>query len=165
MKYIELTKGKKTLVDDEDYEFINQHKWHLSSHGYAVRTTKTPSVAGKRHGKMIGMHRVILNTPSDMVVDHINGNKLDNRKSNLRNCTQAQNCQNQGLRRNNTSGYKGVHFHKQRINKWQARLHFTDENGKRKVKHLGFFDDPKEAGTAYNQAAQEQFGEFAKVNV
>jgi len=98
------------MVDDEDYEYINRWKWYIfkgTNTFYATRTL--PRVNGKHLN--INMHRVILQTPDGMYVDHINGNGLDNRGVNLRNCTRSQNQHNRGKSRNNTSGYKGVSWH------------------------------------------------------
>lgn len=83
MKRIELTRNKYTIVDDDDYEVLVPHKWYCSATGYAVRTNKA-----------IRMHRVVANAPSGLEVDHINGNRLDNRKSNLRIVTHKQNMRN-----------------------------------------------------------------------
>lgn len=154
MKTIKLTKGKVCLVDDEDFENLNQYKWHLCS-GYAAR-----SVGYKDNKHMLYMHRVILNiTNSKIYVDHKDSNKLNNTKSNLRTCTQSQNGANARTpSMKKTSKYKGVYFDKSR-KKWTARI---------KVKYIGKFlgryDTELEAAKAYNKAAFEIFGEFARLN-
>jgi hypothetical protein len=91
MKEIKLTKGKTAIVDDEDFDRLSQYKWQFAVIGYARRTVY---VKGKKGRQTLYMHRDILATPSDMFTDHINGNRLDNRKENLRVCTQAENNRN-----------------------------------------------------------------------
>jgi len=148
MKEIPLTQGKVTLVDDDDFEYLNQWKWYCSSNNYALRGAP----------KHIRMHRVIMRTPAGVFVDHINHNKLDNRKENLRNCTKAENCRNQLLFSSNTSGYKGVYFNKWN-NKWMAQLRCFGEH-----RHLGYFSNPEDAARAYDKEAIKKFGEFALLN-
>lgn len=157
MKLICLTQNKFTQVDDEDYDFLNQFKWcaikHRSGKYYAVR-------GGWIDGKMklIYMHRVIMNTPEWMLVDHIYHNGLDNRKSELRNCTHTQNQMNRRKQKNCSSKYFGVCWYK--INKeWGARIKI---NGKQK--HIGFFKTEVEAAKAYNIFAKKYLGEFANLN-
>src|SRR5260221_205877 len=97
------------IVDDEDYEYLNQWKWHLSSNGYAVRRPyiKGSEKTGQKH-TVVWMHRVINNTPAGRDTDHINRDRLDNRRSNLRTATFSQNSMNKGLSKSNTSGIKGI---------------------------------------------------------
>lgn len=149
MKEIKLTQGRFALVDDEDYEYLNQWRWYYSDSGYAVR--KPSSVR-------FFMHRVVINTPEGMFTDHINRNKLDNRRENLRICTRSQNCANVGILPSNTSGYKGVSFDS-REGKWRANIRV-----KGKKHSLGYFENIIEAVSAYNIAALEHFGEFAVLN-
>lgn len=114
MKAIELTQGKFALVDDEDFEYLNQFKWKYdSSIGYACRTLYPK---GKEY-----IHKVIHPTIGEFQTDHINRNKLDNRKSNLRTVTLIENLRNVGITKNNTSGFKGVSLRKDR-NMWEAYL-------------------------------------------
>jgi hypothetical protein len=152
-KQITLTKGFVTIVDEEDYDWLNQWKWHYSKvrdTGYAVRGDRISS--GKL--KIIRMHRLIVNPPVGMFIDHINGDRLDNRKCNLRICTNIQNSHNRKI--NNGRKYKGVCF--ERI-KWRA---YIDVN---KVRiHLGMFSSEIDAAKAYNEAAVKYFGEFARLN-
>lgn len=147
MKSIPLTKGLVALVDDEDFEFLNQYKWH-SSHGYAVRLKGTK---GDR------MHRVIMNAPSDMFVDHINGNRADNRRANLRVCTPGENGKNKTLFVTNKSGHRGVYWNK---NKWRAQICVN-----RKQIYLGRFDTLEDAAQAYKDAAIKHHGEFASLAI
>ena len=112
---------------------------------------------GKHKGYI--MHREIMHAKKGEYVDHINGNKNDNRKENLRIVTNQQNACNQGIRSNNTSGYKGVTWSKNK-NKWNAQI---TTNYKRKS--LGYFDCKHKAAQAYNNRAVELHGKFAKLNV
>lgn len=109
MKKIPLTQGKFALVDDEDYEWISQWKWYYH-YGYAIRRTEG-----------IRMHRVITNCPDNKIVDHINHNKLDNRRGNLRICDYSTNNHNVGRRKDNTSGVRGVTY-KESKKLWVVRL-------------------------------------------
>lgn len=156
-KEIPLSKGKVAIVDAADYEWLNQWKWSASENRsgtwYARRSLGTRD---EQHTLM--MHRAILNVQSKLHVDHINGNGLDNRRFNLRLCTPAQNQYNRGICANNTSGFKGVYWVKGH-EKWQAQIHV---NGKHY--HLGFFDTAEAAAYAYDTAALELHGEFAKLN-
>ncbi len=152
VKEIKLTKGKTTLVDDDDFEYLSQWQWYVNS-GYAARQMYVG--AGKQH--QILMHRVIANTPEGMFTDHINGNKLDNRKCNLRVVTRSQNCRNQGPRiQKISSQHKGVYWHK-RDRRWRATI-TTDE---RRI-WLGDFKTELEAANAYKEAARKYHGEFAR---
>jgi hypothetical protein len=152
MREIPLDKGFHAIVDDEDYEEVSKYHWWENS-GYAVRKIKTPS-----GWKVIRMHRWLmgLQTGDRREVDHINGNKLDNRRStNLRICTHAENMKNYGRPASNTSGFKGVNF-EPRWNRWRARIKV---NGKRIF--LGEFSTPEAAHEAYKQAAEKHHGEFS----
>ena len=104
------------------------------------------------------MHREIANTPDGYETDHIDGNKLNNTRANLRICTHAENHRNVGLRSTNTSGYKGVSFYK-RYNRWRARIWAND-----RLVFLGYFDSALEAACAYNNSAMLHYGEFAWLN-
>lgn len=159
MKKIELGgkwgKGKYALVDDEDYEFlISCGSWYGMMNGYAAHTFKYKGVAIAQT-----MHRAIMNPPSDMQIDHINHDKLDNRKSNLRVCTQSENNWNM-LPYKSKSGYKGVYKHHSNDN-WVAQI--TVPKGNRI--HLGSFTDIQEAAHMYNQFAEQMYGDFARLNV
>lgn len=152
-KQILLSKGKVTIVDDEEFDKLSQNKWYCSHYGYAVRTYRN----GKKRG-MYWMHRQIMNCPDNMEVDHINGNRLDNRKENLRLCSRLENCKNISTPITNNSGYKGVSLDKRR---GKFRAYITIEN---KQKWLGYFNTAKEAAVKYNEAAIEYYKEFAKLN-
>lgn len=154
MKQIPLTQGKFAIVDDDMFDYLSQWKWQCVSVGYAQR--RTGSILGKR--TWIYMHRQIMNAPKTLEVDHINGNKLDNRRENLRLCTRAQNRRNNNMQMNNVSGFKGVSWAK-RDQKWRAKIRVDG-----RTIHIGNFEDPKEAARAYDAKARELHGEFARTN-
>ena len=149
-----------SIVDDDDYEYLNMNQWHLfdqtkrkGTHTvYAVRYSR---VNGKR--KAIFMHREILLRANIKlnITDHINQNGLDNQKHNLRSCTQRENTLNQ---RTFFNKYKGVWYDKKR-GKWQAKIWLN-----RKGIHLGRFNTEIEAAVAYNAKAVEIYGEYACLN-
>lgn len=152
MKKLTLTKGKYTIVDDDDYEYLSKVKWKYHD-GYAIR-----NVSSKGTHRMEIMHRVIMSAPKGFVVDHINGDTMDNRKENLRLATVGQNAYNSKPQQGRSSKYKGVTFSK-RYQKWKAQI-----TARKSLKFLGYFADELEAARAYNKAAEELFGEFAWLN-
>ena len=149
-----LGRGKHALVDDEDYEWLSQYRWYLDYGGYALSYVKEN---GK--WKNVRMHRLIMNAPKDKEIDHKNTNKLDNQKYNLRLCSPTENCRNFPKRAKASSIFKGVSFYKRDSN-WSAQIHLP---GHKKV-HLGFFSKEELAARAYDTAAKELFGEFARLN-
>lgn len=153
MKTIPLTHGKFAIVDDEDFEMLNQHKWCLLGEGgYARRAINI----GKNRTSTMLMHRLIMGSVKGEEVDHINMDKLDNRRANLRKATSQQNRCNRPKPRNNKSGYKGVRWHK---GAWEA---YIGLNGK--FIHLGRFGGINDAALAYQAAAKKLHGEFARWN-
>jgi hypothetical protein len=154
MKEIILTRGLACIVDDGDYEWLSQFKWHATREGYASRGIQHPQDPGK--WSRISMHRTIvgLGHGDPRAVDHINRNRLDNRRSNLRICIQAENNRNTSLRKDNASGRKGVSLHKS--GKWQANIQV---NGN--FKYLGLFDNIDDAYQSYCDAAEKLHGTFA----
>jgi len=151
---VPLSQDKFAIIDVEDAEEIGKYNWHLNNHGYAVR--KSSAVFAKP--AMITMHRVINNTLEGFDTDHIDGNRINNIKSNLRSATRSQNMQNANKIKTNTSGYKGVGWHKS-TKKWQAQIQVSG-----KQMHLGYFNSASEAAKAYDRKAVEFFGEFARIN-
>ena len=144
MREIPLTQGKIALVDDEDFERVNQFKW------YAQKTTRrtwyaarhTPCISGKR--SIVYLHGYILDPPNGMVIDHINGDGLNNQRGNMRIVTQRQNLQNRHHPK--SSIYVGVYWNK-KSRKWQAQIQI-----KGKIKYLGLFDNEIAAAEAYTSA-------------
>lgn len=152
MKEIPLTQGKVALVDDEDYErLIAMGKWSINKEGYVFNAKFR-----------VLMHRFILNAhriKSRVEVDHMFGNKLDNRKSMIRLCSSQENSRNRGRQINNKSGFKGVVFEASR-NKFKAQIQI--EKGVKLT--IGRFNTIQEAARAYNAAAIKYHGEFANLN-
>lgn len=146
----------KLLVDDEDYEFISKFIWKQ------IKKRKDyDHVYSTHYGKIVRPHRLILNIEDpSILIDHINGNTLDNRKCNLRICTNQENSRNQGKRqdRQYTSKYKGVNWNKH-SKKWTARI----KTDKKRI-FIGYFTNEIEAAKAYDQAALEHHKEFANLN-
>lgn len=161
MKEIVLTHGRVALVDDEDFDTLNQWKWCLKAvnNPYAVRLKHLGMDGAKQLTTQLRMHRIVMSCPKGMDVDHINGDTLDNRKENLRICTHRQNCQNTKIRTGASSKYKGVMWDK-RSDKWLARIVI---NGKQK--RLGLFNCEIAAACMYNASAKKYFGEYARLNV
>ena len=162
MKEIKLTQGKVALVDDVDYDVLNQFKWFAHKGGddntyYAGRSIKING-----NYKQIWMHRIIMETPNNLQVDHIDHNGLNNQRSNLRNCTHHQNHMN--LINYGISKYRGVSYfadpigHK-RIKKIRATITLNN-----KIIYIGLFKTEEEAARAYDAKAKELFGEFANLN-
>lgn len=157
MKQIQLTQGRAVMVDDEDYEFLNQWKWYAlkptGNRNYYAARGVYDLITKKR--STLYMHKVLLDTKD--YVDHINRNTLDNQRKNLRSATPSQsrgNCSPKGV-----SKYMGVSWSKG-SQKWQATISY----GGRK-RHLGYFDKEEDAAMVYNEWAKEVYKEFANLNV
>ncbi len=154
VRQIPLTQGKVALIDDEDFERVNQYKWHAlrDSHGttwYARHVTPNPTRV------LLLMHRLIVNAPFGMEVDHVNGDGLDNRRANLRICTHSENVCNQ-RKTHGTSRYKGVSWHKD-TGKWQAQIKVNGRG-----MYLGCFTTEEEAHAAYCSASAKYHGGFGR---
>jgi len=162
---ITLTQGQYAVIDDEDFDKISAYIWRFNKSkmktGYACTFVplgrKGHKKGTRRKQVLLGMHNLITPPPSGLEVDHINGDGLDNRKINLRFATRSQQCMNRSAQ-HKSSQYKGVRLWKMR-KIWQARI---KTNG-REI-HLGYFHNEADAAKAYNAAAIEIFGEFAKLN-
>ena len=159
MKTINLTQGQVALVDDDDYDYLNQWKWRVVKSAYidnyyVIRWS--PMIKNKRH--QIYMHRFIMDTPKDMQVDHIDHNGLNNQKCNLRNCSIHENQCNKRASRKSTSKYIGVSFNKNR------KLFEVQISNHGKKKTLGFFKTEEQAAIIYDIAAKTYHGEFANLN-
>ena len=162
MKKIKLTQGKVAFVDDKDFEFLNQWKWHtnkIKGIWYAFRGIREPKIAKYVYGKVkrIAMHRVILQAKKGQYGDHKDGNGLNNQRYNIRTCTNSQNLRNSKKQKGTTSKYKGVSSYQE---KWQACIYI---NGK--SKWLGYFKTEIEAAIIYNITARRYYKDFANPNV
>lgn len=157
MKIIYTKKTKEEiLVDDEVYDYLNRFTWRIEGNKrhfrYALSYKRNSPVSYKQ----IKMHRCIMGVfDPAILVDHINGNTLDNRKENLRTCTRRENCRHRTkLAKNNTSGIHGVYWHTEK-KKWQAKIKVNYKH-----KHLGYFITKEDAGRARKEAEIKYFGEF-----
>jgi|WetSurMetagenome_2_1015567.scaffolds.fasta_scaffold284616_1 hypothetical protein len=149
---INLTQNKFAIIDENDFEKVNQFKWHFDGR-YASR-----NVPKYENNKSKGMHRFILNPSKGMEVDHKNLNSLDNRRSNLRIATRSQNMMNRDATRVSKTGVKGVSWNK-RDKRWVANLKLLS-----KTIYLGSFKDIESAKIAYNNGAKKYCGKFARLN-
>ena len=159
-KYIALTQDKLTIVDASDYDWLMKWVWRYHWTGYAVRTESLGDPSIKfRPRRMIHMHRRIMGEPEGLEIDHINGDRSDNRRVNLRIGTRTQNVQNSKKQSQPTSSkYKGVSW-SEAHGHWRSTIKL---NGK--AHYVGQFDSEVEAAKAYNLKAKELFGQWAKIN-
>ncbi len=161
MKEIQLTQGKIAFVDDEDYEYLNQFKWCADKARRTYYAFRNMKVDGRW---VVGtMHQFLIKQPKGMQIDHIDDNGLNNQKSNLRICTNQENHMKTKIQRTakgilKSSRFKGVSSVSDG-DRWRARIHY---NGKENF--LGRYDSEIDAAIAYNNAAKEMFGEFARLN-
>lgn len=149
MKKIKLSQNKFTIVDNEDYENLSMFKW------YAIKR-RDCFYAARKHCTIL-MHRVILNLGKRKMVDHKNGNGLDNRKTNLRICNYSQNSSNQKKQKNTSLKFKGIR--KERGSRFSAQIMI-----KGRFIHIGSFTNQIDAARAYDKAAEKYFGSYAKTN-
>jgi hypothetical protein len=155
MKTIPVLNGPDALVDDQDYELVSGFRWY-NNQGYAMTSWRIP---GTKKKKGMRMHRLILNPASNETIDHVNGNRRDNRRCNLRLCTIHQNNHSRGPSMFSRTGFKGV--------KWvAAKNKFRSEICVMyKRRHLGYFDTAEEAARRYDLEAINCLGQFAKLNL
>ena len=151
MKEIVLARGQKAIVDDIDYERLNSGLWYFKE-GYAARS----SPPGTEF-----LHHLVIYCPIGYEVDHMDGNKLNNTRGNLRAVAHNQNMYNMTKRYDNKSGYRGVCWHKQH-GKWYAVVNWTHEGEKKRMGKL--FKDPKEAALWWNDRAKEVYGHNFRPN-
>ena len=151
-----LTQGKVALVDEADYKALMRYKWRAQRDRFTFYAVRSVGKVGVEL-----MHRQILHVASDSTieVDHANRDGLDNRRANLRRCSKSQNHQNQQPRSDRKSRFKGTSRYVDRPGLWRARIVV---NGVRI--HLGCFQSEEEAAAAYDAAALQSYGEFARTN-
>lgn len=148
---------REVVMDAEDAHLLEGATLCITTRGYVQLHKKVTTGVYTHHT----LSRLILNAPIGRAVDHVSGNQLDNRKVNLRLCSLSENARNRRMERDSTSHFKGVRYANRTGKKrWNARIF---HNGARKC--LGYYATPQEAGAAYNAAAQELYGEFARINV
>jgi hypothetical protein len=152
--YIPLTKGQLAIVDLDDVPMLLDYTWCCLYS--STRNNYTARIYVFSSNTSTYMHRLLLGAKKGEQVDHINVDPLDNRRCNLRICSSTENNRNRNKRRDNTSGYKGVSWHK---GKWCAQTSYNE-----KQYYIGRFVDKEDAATAYNFVARELFGEFARYN-
>lgn len=154
--FIELLDRNKNIVgiaiiDCKDYHLVEEFKWSLSESGYAVSRTTVNEKSGLHY-----MHKIILSAKKSDIGDHIDGNKLNNRRSNLRIVDSSKNAMNKEIRKDNTSGFTGVTFCKN-INKWLAQIGFQRRNIT-----LGYYENIEDAIEARKKAEIELFSEYSR---
>jgi len=160
-RIVPLTRGRVALVDARDYDRVSQHSWSLHN---ASRTKNKWYACASIGGKLVLLHRFILQTPSDKVTDHRNRDGLDCRRENIRICTRSQNACNVAARRTNRTGYKGVQILKDgRFTVMLRIIDPTAPRGKRDY-YGGTYDSPEEAARAHDVLALQIHGEFAGLN-
>lgn len=155
MREIPLTRGHVAILDDEDFDRFAAFRWHANVQGVCIYARRCVRLDGRQRSEYL--HRAVLDAPKHLVVDHVNGNTLDNRRANLRLLTQPENCRNHGPR-HGTSAFKGVRWH-YLYQRWYAQIGVAGQN-----LHLGVFDNEEDAARAYDAAALIHFGGLARLN-
>lgn len=158
MKHIPLSNGGFAVVDDADFDSLSGYAWYRNTLGYVERHILQSERLGKKG--TVYMHRQIMRPPNGKVVDHINHDKLDNQRHNLRVCAVHENLRNQGPPKTprKTSSYKGVSWH-ERNGKWRARV-----NVRGRDVCIGYYNSELEAAQAYNDSICKYHGEYAWLN-
>jgi hypothetical protein len=160
MKLIPLTQGKFAQVDDGDFEWLMRYKWHVHL-GYSgiLYAERGKWINGKLYTMIMHREIFLVNSIKALFhIDHTDGNELNNQKFNLRAATNSQNQANSKLRIDNTSGYKGVTFHKVSM-KFRAQIQYQKERI-----HIGLFTDPIDAAVKYDRYARRLFKNYARLN-
>ena len=163
---LKLTQGVFTTIDDRDYDWLSKTRWRAhNDQGFGFYAMRDSNLKDGQYGKgrVVYMHRVIWEQhngpiPKGMQIDHINGDRLDNRPENLRICTSQQNHFNQHKVTIHSSQFKGVCWYKP-YSRWRAQIKIDGAH-----KNIGYFDTEEDAARASDAKAKELFGEFAKVN-
>lgn len=145
------TNGKDIHIDPQDLELVSQYAWTVTKDGYAKKYLEK-NVDGKRLRKVVYMHRLIMDAKENEIIDHVNQNKTDNRRSNLRVASKSLNALNSNKVRSST-GYRGVLRNRQKGKPFIARIHFNKE-----IIYLGKFNTAKEASRAYQIKRKELIG-------
>lgn len=152
MKQIPLTQGKCAIIDDSDFDIVSAHKWYAIWDGWNW-------YAGRKHNKrQQRLHNFLMQPPAGVIIDHRDGNGLNNQRQNLKISTYSHNVHRMRKKIAHTSKYKGVSWQK-RCAKWIAQIH-----GKGQVVYLGLYEVEEEAAKAYDSAAERFFGEDALTN-
>jgi hypothetical protein len=155
--YVPLTRGYEAVIDVDDVHLVDGRNWHSVVRGFTTYASCLGDLAGGRQARTY-MHRLIIGFPSGFVVDHCDGDGLNNRRGNLRKATTAQNQANCRMHITNTSGFKGVSFHLP-TGRWQAQISYKSKNV-----WLGYFDTPENAHAAYLAEAIRLRGEFVRAS-
>lgn len=153
-KVIKTARGEEILVSSDDFSLVKDYAWNTNSTGYAYAYVRG---SGRANHKTITMHRLIMGFPDGKRIDHKNRNKLDNRRSNLRICTNSQNLGN-SVGYSKKTKYKGLELLPS--GKWRARINI----GKKSI-HLGVETTEEKAALLYDRAAKSYYGEFALLNL
>lgn len=158
MKLIELSKGQYAKVSDIDFDFLNQWSWYACFYPKRGKYTANRRFFDKKLDKRVTlyMHRLILNAPEGLDVDHKNHDPLDNQRENLRLATRSQN--NANARAYNGRKYRGIYWNPV-VKRWYAQIRHL-----RKSYYIGCYRNPEDAARAYNKVAIEKFGEFIMLN-
>lgn len=154
--YVTLTKGYEAIIDAADAVMVGKYNWHARVQKRTVYAARNSRSSDGSPLQCIMLHRAIMRPPDHMQVDHISGDGLDCRRSNLRLATPTQNCRNARKRLDNKSGFKGVSWHSQR-KKWVSQI----SDGSRRL-HLGLFETPEEAHEAYKRRSLDFHKEFGR---
>lgn len=147
--------GHEIMIDDEDWDIVKEYSWRIATPSNCTYAVATPLIGNKNRNVL--MHRLILSA-ADRMIDHIDGNGLNNHRDNLRFCSHSQNAQNSRKHYVASSRFKGVSWERDR-GKWRVQITISG-----KQKRVGRFLTEKDAAAAYNKAAVKAFGEFARLN-